>query len=167
MLRSCSVLASANCAKAAGREVSGPESAGLHAEQVRSQRRVRILIFRDRGDAWQNRQMRVRRPIAVVNAQRFAISVADQRRAIHNFRRSTFRRLKVLRLGQESEPAAEGTLVVRILQAEEIRRAVGGGIRRCRGWSTDELPPPAVPESATRTATMAGVTPARICACQP
>ena len=128
MLRSCSVLASANWAKAPVREVGGLESAWLHAEQVRPQRRIGILIFRGRWDAWQDRQMRVRGPIAVVNAQRFAISVADQRRAIHNLRRPALRGLKVLRLGQESEPAAEGSLVVRILQAEEIRRAVAGGI---------------------------------------
>ena len=83
--------------------------------------------------------MRVRGPIAVVRAQRFAISVADQRRAIHNLHRSALRGLKVLRLGEEREPAAEGALVVGIIQAEEIRRAIAGGIRWYRDWSTRRI----------------------------
>ena len=116
--------------EAAGGEVGGLKSAGLHAKKAGPQRRVGVLIFRDGRDARRHRQMRLRRPIAIVGAQRFAIRIADQRGAIDNLGRAPLGRLEVLRLGEKGEPAAERSLVVGVVQAQKIGRAVGGGICR-------------------------------------
>ena len=102
--------------EAAGGEIGRLKSAGLHAEKIGPQRSVWILIFRDGRDARRHRQMRVRGPIAIVRAQRFAIRIADQRGAIHNLGGPPLRRPEILRLGQKGKPAAESPLVVGIVQ---------------------------------------------------
>ena len=55
--------------------------------------------------------------------------------------------LEVLRLGQEGEPAAEGSLVVGVVQAQEIGRAVGGGIGGVELGHQANCAPAACPES--------------------
>jgi len=52
----------------------------------------------------------------IVRAQRFAIRIADERRAIHDLRGTRFGPLEVLRFGEEGEPTAKGLLVVIVVR---------------------------------------------------
>ena len=63
-----------------------------------------------------------------MGAQRFAIGVANERGTIGDLDGAALGGLEILRLGEEGEPAAEGLLVVWVVQAEKIGRAVAGGI---------------------------------------
>src|ERR1019366_7010471 len=77
--------------------------------------------------------MRVRGPIAIVGAQRFAIGVADERGAIDDLGGALPGGLEILRFGQEREPAAEGALVVRVDQRRKARWSSGSSRRRKSG----------------------------------
>jgi len=71
-------------------------------------------------------------PVAIVCAEGFAVGVADEGGAIDNLGGTIGGRLEVLGLREEREEAAEGTLIVGVVQAEKVGSAVGRGIGRAQ-----------------------------------
>src|ERR1035438_758120 len=85
----------------AGGEVGGLKSAGLHPKKIGPERRVGVLILGNGRDGGYDGEMRTGGPIAIVGAQGFAISVADERGAIGDLGGAALRRSAERRVGQE------------------------------------------------------------------
>src|SRR5262249_4701067 len=118
--------------KAAVGQVRGFEWALDHAEKIRAERRVWIVIRANGIASVEQRDLRFGGPAGVVEAQGFAVSIPDESGAIDDFGRPSIRRLEVLCLSEEGEPAAKYPLIAGT-EAEEVGRAVTPGIDRRPG----------------------------------
>jgi hypothetical protein len=119
------------------RQIGIGERTGPHAEQRGSQRRARIRELLDRGGVGDGIQIKVRRPGAVVLAQRFAIGEPNQRRAVVDLVGQAGRLPVVLALGQKREPVAESAAVLFVVEPQEPGRAVGEVVAQVGCWILD------------------------------
>jgi hypothetical protein len=73
------------------------------------------------------------RPRSIVPTQRFPIGEANECCAVVNFRWPILFFFEVSGLRKERKPATERNLIIRILQAKEIRRSVSELVNRIEG----------------------------------
>ena len=114
--------------KCAAGKIAWGERSGTDAEQPGAEGRVGIAILARRIEGRDHGHASGFGPSRIVRAESFAVGVADERGAIVDFGGTGAGSLKVLRLGEEGEPAAKGHAVAVVVQAEEVGGAVLKGV---------------------------------------
>jgi hypothetical protein len=116
------------------------KSSGTDAEQRVAERRVRITPSVDFTGRSCDFHPARHKPVFIVPPERFAIGIPQEACAVGDFGRQIGCWPDRLVFRNEREPAAEGGLICRISQAQEVRRAIAeavsplecdGGVREC------------------------------------
>ena len=115
------------CKCAAG-QIFRRKCARRHAEQRRTQRRVRVAPRANFSRRRRNLNAAGLKPDVVVPLEGFSIRITQQARAIGNLRGRLRLRPRRLVLGNQREPAAKRRLVGRIGQAHKVWRSVAVAI---------------------------------------